>query len=81
MFAHFRLPLFEAVEITAPCKKATNVRPIVSIVIGTTVADAERELIMASLSYYGGNKKMTAKRLEISLKTLYTKLHQYGVMV
>jgi DNA-binding NtrC family response regulator len=45
--------------------------------IGTTVADAERRLILATLDEFGGNKEQAAKALGVSLKTLYNKLNRY----
>ncbi len=47
------------------------------IAIGTTVAEVERRLILATLAEHGGNKDRTARTLGISLKTLYNKLKKY----
>jgi DNA-binding NtrC family response regulator len=47
------------------------------IAIGTTVAEAERRLILATLAEHGGNKDRSARTLGISLKTLYNKLKRY----
>ena len=47
------------------------------VAIGTTVADAERRLILATLAEHGGNKERSARTLGISLKTLYNKLKKY----
>ena len=47
------------------------------VAIGTTVADAERRLILATLAEHGGNKERSARTLGISLKTLYNKLKRY----
>ncbi len=47
------------------------------IAIGTTVAEAERRLVLATLAEHGGNKDRTARTLGISLKTLYNKLKKY----
>lgn len=52
--------------------------PAVTIAVGTTIADAERELLLATLEALGGNKERTASTLGISLKTLYNRLNQYG---
>jgi len=48
------------------------------ISVGTTVHDAERELILQTLDHYQGNKRAAAEALGISLKTLYNKLKEYG---
>jgi DNA-binding NtrC family response regulator len=49
-------------------------RECVHIPIGTTMADAECELLLATLKRCGGNKRRTAEMLGISLKTVYNKL-------
>ena len=46
--------------------------------IGITMADAERELLLATLRHCGGNKRRTADVLGVSLKTVYNKLVAYG---
>jgi len=46
--------------------------------IGTTVEDAEKELILRTLKQTGGNKTRAAEVLGISLKTLHNKLHKYN---
>jgi two-component system, NtrC family, response regulator HydG len=45
--------------------------------VGTSLADAERRLIMATLSHYAGDKRRAAETLGISLKTLYNRLNSY----
>jgi DNA-binding NtrC family response regulator len=47
--------------------------------IGTTIDDAEKRLIIATLDSYKGNKPKTAETLGISLKTLYNKLKLYNL--
>ena len=44
------------------------------IPIGTTLADAEREVLLATLRHCGGNKRRTAEMLGVSIKTIYNKL-------
>jgi DNA-binding NtrC family response regulator len=55
----------------APVEGMVTVRP------GTTIADAERMLIFATLRQFGGDKTRAAESLGISLKTLYNRLHAY----
>ncbi len=45
--------------------------------VGTPLADAQRELIMATLRHFSGNKRLTASALGISVKTLYNRLKDY----
>jgi two-component system, NtrC family, response regulator HydG len=45
---------------------------------GTSLADAQREIILATLTHFGGDKRRAAGALGISLKTLYNRLGRYG---
>lgn len=47
------------------------------IEVGMTLADAQRELILALLRHFDGDKRETARVLGISLKTLYNRLDTY----
>lgn len=45
--------------------------------VGMQLADAQREIILATLKHFSGNKRLTAETLGISLKTLYNRLKEY----
>jgi DNA-binding NtrC family response regulator len=45
--------------------------------LGASIAEVERELILATLERHGGNKRRSAEVLGISLKTLYNRLNAY----
>jgi two-component system, NtrC family, response regulator HydG len=45
--------------------------------VGTSVPEAERRLILATLEHFDGDKKKAADVLKISLKTLYNRINQY----
>jgi DNA-binding NtrC family response regulator len=45
--------------------------------VGTSIAEAERRLILATLEHFEGDKKKAADVLKISLKTLYNRLNEY----
>ncbi|MFK7741309.1 MAG: sigma-54-dependent transcriptional regulator [Planctomycetota bacterium] len=49
----------------------------IELSLGTTIAEAERRLIEATLDQQGGNKKATAEVLGVSLRTLYNRLNTY----
>lgn len=51
--------------------------PQVTARVGSTIADMERALILATLEHYGGAKERSAEILGISLKTLYNRLRSY----
>jgi DNA-binding NtrC family response regulator len=63
------------VESAAPREPAV---PSVTIPLGTSMADAERLLILATLAHCGQQKERTAATLGISLKTLYNRLKDYA---
>ena len=46
--------------------------------VGVPLADANRQLILATLKQCGGVKKLAAETLGISIKTLYNRLEEYG---
>lgn len=50
----------------------------VNLPVGTTIADAERRLIEATLRSRHGDKRAAAKVLGISLRTLYYRLNEYA---
>jgi DNA-binding NtrC family response regulator len=49
----------------------------VRVPIGSSLEQAERWLIEATLAHWAGNKNRAAKMLGCSLKTLYNKLAAY----
>lgn len=50
----------------------------IAVPVGTSIADMEQKLIMATLARCEGHKRQTAKILGISLKTLYNRLNDYA---
>jgi DNA-binding NtrC family response regulator len=50
----------------------------VLVPVGTSLAEAERRLIRATLDSFEGDKRRTAEVLGISLKTLYNRLNVYN---
>jgi DNA-binding NtrC family response regulator len=53
--------------------------PVVAIPVGSTLADAEREVILQTLASCAGNKSKASEVLGIGRKTLHRKLDEYGV--
>ena len=58
-------------------RKPTVHEGYLNFFVGTPLADAQRETILATLKHYSGNKRLTAEALGISLKTLYNRLKEY----
>jgi DNA-binding NtrC family response regulator len=52
--------------------------PSITLPIGTSVAEAERALMLATLRHCKHHKERTAALLGISLKTLYNRLKEYA---
>ena len=63
-------------DLPEPIRDAEQTATI-HIQIGTTLAEAERHIIMETLTAYKGNKSKTADILGIGRKTLHRKLDEY----
>ncbi|WP_434662044.1 sigma-54 dependent transcriptional regulator [Paraburkholderia sp. A1BS-2L] len=73
----------KTVEIAHPqlvprVKKPVNQGDSMSVWIGTPLADAQKQIILGTLKYCGGDKRLAARTLGVSLKTLYNRLGSYG---
>lgn len=71
----------DVVQIDEPAPRAQS-RPVLAngtlnFPVGTPLADAQRDLIFATLQHFSGNKRLTASALGISVKTLYNRLKEY----
>jgi two-component system response regulator AtoC len=51
--------------------------PLLEVPVGSSIAEVERRLILATLAACDGRKEETARTLGISVKTLYNRLGQY----
>ena len=70
-------------EAPAPLPRVADsaiepVGPSLTLPIGTSLAQAERTLILATLRHFRHHKERTAAVLGISLKTLYNRLKEYA---
>ena len=61
-----------------PAPAAPAAGPSITIPIGTSMAEAERRLILATLEHFNQQKERTAAALGVSLKTLYNRLKEYS---
>jgi transcriptional regulator with GAF, ATPase, and Fis domain len=48
--------------------------------VDMSLEDVEKAHILRALSFHQGNKTRTAQSLGITIKTLYNKLHRYGIL-
>ena len=67
----------ELAAVEMPGDAAATRDDLVAVPIGTSIADMERELIMATLTRCEDNKRHAARILGVSLKTLYNRLNDY----
>ncbi|TFZ01338.1 sigma-54-dependent transcriptional regulator [Ramlibacter rhizophilus] len=49
-----------------------------SVAVGSSLAEVERQVILATLAHFGHHKERTAAALGVSLKTLHNRLKDYG---
>lgn len=70
-------PVAVATSATADAMHAAA-GTVVSVPVGTSLADVDRQLIFATLEQCAGVKKHAAEILGISLKTLYNRLEEYA---
>lgn len=65
-------------EVVRPApQRLESDTPEVQVEVGASIAEAEKELILATLDHLEGDKPEAAKTLGISLKTLYNRLKGY----
>ncbi len=50
----------------------------INVKLGSSAEEVERELVLRTLEFVGGNKTLAAKILKLSPKTLYNKLARYS---
>jgi DNA-binding NtrC family response regulator len=65
----------ESVAVLAPSLAPTEVMPLL---IGSTVDEVERELVLQTLDRCGGNRTRAARVLGVSVRTLRNKIRQYS---
>ena len=68
---------FEAKTMPPKAAEAAPTEPLVNV--GFNVKENEKSLILKALEECGGNRSQAALKLNISRRTLYRKLHEYGL--
>jgi DNA-binding NtrC family response regulator len=66
-------------DFPAELNERLDSAPTIEMSLGIPLAAAEKELLLKTLEFTGGNKRQAAKILGISLKTFYNKLERYGL--
>jgi DNA-binding NtrC family response regulator len=72
-----RGPLITVADLPPDMKRTTGSSSSFELRLGMSLDDVERELIMRTIEFTGGNKSRAAEVLGISLKTLYNRLERY----
>jgi DNA-binding NtrC family response regulator len=70
-------PLITVVDLPPELKRTTGSSSSFELRLGMSLDNVERELIMRTIDFTGGNKSRAAEVLGISLKTLYNRLERY----
>jgi len=74
------LPSVEEVTGIEQLQKGPKAQPPKTTPLRKAARTAERELIINTLRECNGNKKMAARALKVSYKTLFNKLHEYNII-
>ena len=73
------LPADRPVPVPGPKPAAAAHEPDSIVVpVGSSIAEAERQLILATFAHCGHNKERTAAVLGVSMKTLYNRLKEFA---
>ncbi|HKQ29976.1 MAG TPA: helix-turn-helix domain-containing protein, partial [Burkholderiales bacterium] len=67
-----------AVAVPIAMATRSTAGPTLTIPVGTSLEEADRQLILATLEQCDGVKKRAAEILGISLKTLYNRLEEFA---
>ena len=66
--------------MTWPAAQSASGAPVLMVEIGTSLAEIERMVTLATLEHFGRHKERTAAALGVSLKTLYNRLKDYSTV-
>ena len=67
--------------VPAPEAPVPSLAPnvVVPLLIGSTVGEIERELVLQTLARFDGNRTHASRVLGVSLRTLRNKIRQYAI--
>jgi DNA-binding NtrC family response regulator len=69
---------FPATTPENPPQPSLALNEIVPLLIGSTVGEIERELVLQTLARCHGNRTRAARVLDVSVRTLRNKIRQYS---
>jgi DNA-binding NtrC family response regulator len=67
----------ETVRGRLPDQAALTPEAVIPLLIGSTVTEIERELVLQTLARCDGNRTRAARLLGVSVRTLRNKIRQY----
>ncbi len=67
-------------ETEPPLTAGSSRSPMLRIEVGSSLAEIERQVTLATLEHFGRHKERTAAALGVSLKTLYNRLKEYSTV-
>ncbi len=70
-------PLITAADLPPEMKRSGGSSSTFELHLGMSLDEVERELILRTVDFTGGNKSRAAEVLGVSLKTLYNRLERY----
>jgi len=70
-------PLIGAADLPSDMKRGGVGKEVLEIKLGASLDEVERDVIMRTVEFAGGNKSRAAEILGVSLKTLYNRLERY----
>jgi len=65
--------------LTVPAIPVSNVQPHTEVEESLSLEDKEKEFIQKALDKHKGKRKLAARELGISERTLYRKMNEYGI--
>jgi len=68
-------------DIPPEIRRESDKQQYIRIRTGSSMAEAEKQIIESTLIATGGNKAKTARLLGLGRKTLYRKIEEYGIQV
>jgi DNA-binding NtrC family response regulator len=74
----FPIHLFPTPSPEIPPSPTPAPNEVVPLLIGSTVGEIERELVLQTLARCDGNRTRAARVLEVSVRTLRNKIRQYS---
>ncbi|HKX41493.1 MAG TPA: sigma-54 dependent transcriptional regulator, partial [Burkholderiaceae bacterium] len=80
VMAHDPVIVDDCLPAAEPAPPAASGAPVLMVEVGTSLAEIERMVTLATLEHFGRHKERTAAALGVSLKTLYNRLKDYSTV-